>query len=364
MKLYTIYESDIPAVSSAVILRASIDGPQVLLVKRKRPPCAGEWDIPGGHLNNNEDPLTAVIREIHEETGLVCRPQFVQTGKPIKGRCYDQYIYASIVPDKTMITAGSDASRYEWVNINKLPKVAFGQDTIIKDIAKTLLGENIIYDRRSLLKEDTDKGTLIVFEGVDGAGKSTQTENLCKKLRKENVDFISTCWNSSKPIHPAIKKLKDKKEMYPILFTLLHSADLWYRYYTDILPALNEGKVVVCDRYYYTSHARDELRGVDRSLIDQIYKGIRKPDVIFHCYAPIGTVMGRIDSRSSKSYYGNGEDLKLSKSPTKNLKLYTEKLCNKYCEILPKEKGYVKLDMTNDIDTISEEIWDHVSDLL
>jgi dTMP kinase len=353
-----ICESDIQEVSSVIVLKATQDGPQVLLVRRKRAPGIGEWDVPGGHLKKGEDKLHAAIREVNEETGLECDPEFICNGSPIEGRCHKQYLYGCVVPDDAKIKIGSDASQYRWFNLSKMPTIAFSQNSIVTKIAKDILGESIIRPR--ILNESADKGVLIVFEGVDGAGKSTQTSNLCKKLKNESISFINTCWNSSKPIHPAIKKLKNKKEMYPILFTLMHSADLWYRYLTEIEPALQEGKVVVCDRYYYTSHARDELRGVSRKLISDIYKGIRKPNIIFHCYAPVKTVMRRVTNRKEHSYYGNGEDLKLSRSPNKNLELYTDKLDAKYCELLPKEKGYVKLDMSGDIDDISEMVWEHV----
>ncbi len=209
-------------------------------------------------------------------------------------------------------------------------------------------------------KPKTHRGLLIVFEGIDGSGKTSQTQLLKKWLEKENHSVTLTKWNSAKPIKPMTDKLKEKRELSPILYSLTHAIDLIHRYENEILPALSANKIVIADRYIYTSIVRDKARGIDVELLNKIYKEFRIPDVLFHCWVPIHIAFGRMIKEKGLSYYGTGSDLNLADNREENYMKYENILDKLYKKILPEVKSYHKLDMRKSIPEIQEDIQDIV----
>lgn len=221
-------------------------------------------------------------------------------------------------------------------------------------------GSNIKAQVQEILrkkKPKDKKGLLIVFEGIDGAGKSTQVEQLVKWLKEdESYDVLETKWNSSKIMKSSIKKCKEKRMLSPRLYSLLHAADMVIRYEHDIVPALMENKIVVADRYIYTSMVRDKARGIDVQIMNEIYKDFREPDILFHCVLPIHLAFGRMIKEKGLSYYGTGMDLNLADNKEENYLKYEAILDRYYKQILPMVPTYHKLNMNRDITTIAEEV--------
>ena len=188
------------------------------------------------------------------------------------------------------------------------------------------------------------KGILVAVEGCDGAGKSSITEMLVAWLEKHNFPVTQTKWNSSDIVKDAIDKGKDRRELSPLIFSLLHAADFVWRYENVILPALERNHVVVADRYVYTSYVRDGLRGVDPKILNLVYDGIREPDILFHCSCPTEIAFARLMEDKGFTFYGSGMDLGLSHNRNESCMLYEKKMCKEYDRILPECKNYVKLD--------------------
>jgi dTMP kinase len=221
-------------------------------------------------------------------------------------------------------------------------------------------GEDVKVQVRDILKRSkpkTKRGLLIVFEGIDGAGKTTQVNLLKKWLEKEqNYAVTFSKWNSAKPIKPLTSALKDKRELSPILYSLMHAADMVHRYENCILPALSANKIVLCDRYIYTSIVRDKARGVDVEWLNKIYKDMREPDVLFYCNVPIHIAFGRLMKEKGLTYYGTGSDLNLADSREENYIKYEHLLDKLYRKVLPEVKSFHKLDMRKSIPEIQEDI--------
>jgi dTMP kinase len=201
-----------------------------------------------------------------------------------------------------------------------------------------------------------NKGLLIVFEGIDGAGKSSQTDLLLKWLKDRGYDVLHTKWNSSKIVEKATQAAKDKRELTPMLYCLLHAADMLHRYDTEIMPALENNKIVVSDRYVYTSAVRDKARNVDVDLLKSIYQGLRQPDILFHCWVPIKVALERLKDEKRLTYYGTGSDLELADSREENYVKYEEMLDKLYNELLPRTPNYHKLNMNRSIEKIHDEV--------
>jgi dTMP kinase len=92
-------------------------------------------------------------------------------------------------------------------------------------------------------------GTLIIVEGIDGSGKSTQIDLLQKWLRSRNLVTVFTEWNSSPIVKRTTKQAKVNELLTPMSFSLIHAADFASRVHAQIMPALRAGAIVLADRY-------------------------------------------------------------------------------------------------------------------
>jgi dTMP kinase len=108
-------------------------------------------------------------------------------------------------------------------------------------------------------------GRLIIVEGIDGSGKSTQLDLLRKWLISQGYVVVFSEWNSSPIVRATTRRAKNRRLFSPMSFSLIHAADFASRTYAQILPALQAGAIVLADRYVYTAYARDAARGVDRA---------------------------------------------------------------------------------------------------
>jgi len=116
---------------------------EVLMIKRKNPPFAGHWALPGGFIDPGETPKQAAIRELVEETGLeVSALNFVgeykTPGRDPRMENVWSYAFSLHVDAKESVQAGDDASQAEWIPIKQLNKLKLAFDHA--DIIKQALG--------------------------------------------------------------------------------------------------------------------------------------------------------------------------------------------------------------------------------
>ncbi|MHB1605866.1 MAG: dTMP kinase [Leptospirales bacterium] len=186
-------------------------------------------------------------------------------------------------------------------------------------------------------------GRLIVVEGIDGSGKSTQIELLENYLRLKGFGVLRNSWNSSQEISPIIKKAKKKQMLTPYGFSLLHAADFSYRYTHEIIPALNSGKIVLSDRYVYTAIARDCARGIPKEWLVNNFRFAIRPDLTFFFRVDPGLAYDRITQVRQIKYYEAGMDMELSTNPRESYILFQSRVLEGY-ESLSKEFGFSTLD--------------------
>ena len=111
-------------------------------------------------------------------------------------------------------------------------------------------------------------GKLVVVEGIDGSGKSTQLGLLAQWLRSEGHLVIFSEWNSSPIVRATTARGKKRQLLTPLTFSLIHATDFSDRVERDIVPALKAGAIVLADRYVYTAFARDV---VARTIGDEFH---------------------------------------------------------------------------------------------
>lgn len=149
-------------------------------------------------------------------------------------------------------------------------------------------------------KKTSLQGKLIVFEGIDGSGKSTQIKRIKKYIKKHfDRDVVVSSWKSAPIISDYLRNLDQLDEQPSALaLSLIVAADLNERVQKEILPALNRGKVVLCDRYTYTGLVRDKVvNNIDTEWLSEVYSFAPKPDMVFYFQVNDATSVQRVDDR-------------------------------------------------------------------
>src|SRR3954462_7899553 len=166
-------------------------------------------------------------------------------------------------------------------------------------------------------------GKLIIVEGIDGSGKSTQLQLAMRYLEAKGLRPFFTEWNSADLVKAVTKRGKKKNTLTPMTFSLLHATDFAHRLVHNILPPLKAGMIVLADRYIYTAFARDVARGCDRNWVRDVYSFAVKPTVAFFFRAPLNIAIDRIVSgRPNLKYYEAGMDLGWSDDPEESFTIF------------------------------------------
>jgi dTMP kinase len=208
------------------------------------------------------------------------------------------------------------------------------------------------------------KGKLIVVEGIDGSGKSTQLRLLEKWLISRNIPVFFTEWNSSETVKQITKKGKKSGRLTPITFSLLHATDFADRYERNILPLLHAGYIVLADRYVYTAFARDIVRGCNPNWVKKIYEFAIKPEIVFYFKVPIDIAVDRIlAGRPRLKYYVAGMDLNLSNDPYESYRIFQSRIIDQY-ESLSISENFTIVDGTMEIEESQSYLRSIVSKLL
>lgn len=208
------------------------------------------------------------------------------------------------------------------------------------------------------------EGKLIIVEGVDGSGKSTQIRLLEKWLKYAGVPVYFTEWNSSETVKEITSKGKRKGLLTPITFSLLHATDFADRYERHVLPLLHAGYVVLADRYIYTAFARDTVRGCHPKWVRQMYDFAAKPDIAFYFRVPVDIAFDRIvKNRPKLKYYEAGMDLNLSNDPYESYRIFQGRIVDQYESMIGPE-NFAVIDGTVDIEEQQRQLRQKVLETL
>jgi dTMP kinase len=207
-------------------------------------------------------------------------------------------------------------------------------------------------------------GRLIVVEGIDGSGKSTQVHLLDKWLRSMGLNVFFTEWNSSDVVKEITSKGKKKALLTPTTFSLLHATDFADRYERNISPLLEAGYFVLADRYIYTAFARDVVRGCSSQWVRKVYSFAAVPDITFYFRVPPDIAMERIlQGRPKLKYYEAGMDLNLSNDEYESYRIFQSRIVEQYESMMQKDR-FAIVDGTLDIEEQQELMRRHVLHLL
>jgi len=199
-------------------------------------------------------------------------------------------------------------------------------------------------------------GALVVVEGIDGSGKSTQLYLLKRWLEIGGYRIHFTEWNSSPLVKSATKRGKQRRLLTPSTFSLIHAADFADRCERQILPLLHGGYLVLADRYIYTAFARDVARGCSPAWLRNLYRFAPIPDLTFYFRAPLDVAVDRIIAgRPRLKYYEAGMDLNLSLDRAESFRMFQARIQEQYDSMVESDQ-FVVMDGTLPVNKLQRQM--------
>lgn len=181
------------------------------------------------------------------------------------------------------------------------------------------------------LKDLEISGRLIVVEGPDASGRSTQIETLTTKLEADGYAVLNTGLNRSELIGQGILEAKRNVSLGKRTLALFYAADFADQLEQKIIPALQAGYVVLADRYIYTLMARNTVRGIKRKWSSNLYNFAIIPDMTFYIDVDPHTLVHHVFAkRQSLDHYESGADLGISEDMFESFIIYQQKLAKEF----------------------------------
>ena len=187
-------------------------------------------------------------------------------------------------------------------------------------------------------------GTLIVIEGMDGSGRSTQISLLQEWLESEGFAVQTSGLRRSNLVGRDIDELLAKNAVTRLTLALMYCTDFFDQLEHRIVPALKSGAVVLADRYIFTLIARAAVRGIGRDYLHGLYDIALRPDLTFWLNVRPEVAFDREFKKSQTiSYWESGRDMSLSNDLFQSFIRY-QSLIKREFEYLSKRHGFIELD--------------------
>jgi dTMP kinase len=151
-------------------------------------------------------------------------------------------------------------------------------------------------------------GRLIVIEGTDGVGRSTQVRLLREWLEARGYAVVDSGLRRSDLAGSGIARAKRGNTLDPLTLNLLYATDFWDRLERQILPALRAGMVALVDRYSYSLMARARVRGLPAEWVENLFGFALVPDLVVYLDIDIEHLVPRVLSTTGFDYWESGQD--------------------------------------------------------
>src|SRR5256714_8345373 len=157
-------------------------------------------------------------------------------------------------------------------------------------------------------------GKLIVVEGADGSGRSTQIARLVEWLEGCGHATVQVGLKRSTLVSEELDQAQEGNILSRTTLSLFYATDFSDQLENIILPALKAGFLVLADRYIYTLMARDMVRGMDEAWLKNVYGIALEPDAVFYLNVPPEELVQRNFAKNmSLDYWESGMDIGLSR---------------------------------------------------
>jgi len=196
-------------------------------------------------------------------------------------------------------------------------------------------------------------GKLIVIEGTDGAGRSTQINLLKPWLEELGHAVLDAGVTRSRLAGEGIRRAKERNNLGRVTQSLLYATDFIDRLEKEIVPAMRAGFVVLTDRYIYSLMARSAVRGMDPGWIRGIYGVALKPDAVFYLRMGIENLLPRVIFSRGFDCWESGMDLFPSQDLYEGFCSYQAALLEEF-DRLAQEYGFEIVDASADPQAICD----------
>jgi dTMP kinase len=191
-------------------------------------------------------------------------------------------------------------------------------------------------------------GRLIVLEGTDGVGRSTQIALLREWLESVGYAVQSTGHKRSKLAGKDIKKAMRGHTLGLITANLFYATDMVDRLEKVIIPSLRAGFIVLTDRYIYSMMARAIVRGVEPAWIRDVFGFALVPDSVFYLQCDLPHLIPRVLNARGFDYWESGMDFLANRDRYDAFVEYQSRLLAQF-EVMADEYGFRRVDATHSI---------------
>ena len=198
-------------------------------------------------------------------------------------------------------------------------------------------------------------GKLIVIEGTDGVGRTTQINLLKPWLEQQGRAVLETGVSRSSLAGKGIKQAKEGHTLGRVTLSLFYATDFADRLENEIVPALRAGFVVLTDRYIYSLMARAMVRGIDPDWVRSAYSFALKPDAVFYLRIGVDDLIPRVVFSRGFDFWESGMDLHPSEDMYESFRKYQGSLLSQF-EVLAEEYGFDIVDASMDVRAVSERL--------
>lgn len=214
------------------------------------------------------------------------------------------------------------------------------------------------------VKPEELAGKLIVVEGADGSGRSTQIASLVEWLEISGHATVQVGLKRSTLVSEELERAQDGNILSRTTLSLFYATDFADQMENVILPALKAGFIVLADRYIYTLMARDMVRGMDIAWLKNLYGIALKPDAVFYlAIEPNDLVQRALAKTATLDYWESGMDLGLSRDLFDSFIEY-QTLMRMAFRKLQKSYGFTIVDGNRPVGVVNAELRAKIEDVL
>jgi dTMP kinase len=207
-------------------------------------------------------------------------------------------------------------------------------------------------------------GTLVVIEGMDGSGRSTQITLLQEWLESEGFAVQTSGLRRSNLVGRDIDQLLAKNAVTRLNLALMYATDFFDQVEHRILPALRSGTVVLADRFIFTLIARGVVRGINRDYMSGLYAMALRPHLTFWLNVRPETAFGREFKKSQAiSYWEAGRDMSLSHDLYWSFIRYQTMIKREF-EVMAKRHSFIELDGEASVSAVNKQLRQRIGEQL
>lgn len=207
------------------------------------------------------------------------------------------------------------------------------------------------------------RGKLIVIEGADGVGRSTQVWLLKQWLETNGHAVLATRMTRSALAGKGLREAKKGTTLGRVTMALFYATDFADRLEHQVIPALKAGFIVLTDRYIYTLIARALVRGIDANWLREVYGFALQPDRVFYLRAGVDDLVTRVLQRGGFDYWESGMDLHLGDDMYDSFVAYQNRMRIQFDEMVD-SYGFTVIDACRSIDAVFADLKRQMSELL